>query len=126
LVCFATVAAPMTAATYAGSVLAYRFVNGITMAAFAGMILEMVKGGAAVATKYTLFVAVSNQAISYVTYLDSLASTFHGTGAVGPVLFDGLFTLFGVAIVAAMTLFLRRPQPIAATGSGAPPFRADR
>ena len=60
--------------------------------------------GPAVATKYSLFVTLSNQAIGYVTYLDGLASTFHDAGAVGTVVFDGLITLVGIAIVGAMTL----------------------
>lgn len=104
LVCFAMALAPMNAATYAWGILAYRFVNGVTMAAFAGMVLELVSHGPAVATKYSLFVALSNRAIGYVTYLDGLASTFHGVGAVGTVVFDGVITLVGIAIVGAMTL----------------------
>ena len=111
LTSFAMVAAPMTATTFAVGSLAYRFANGITMAAFAGVILEMVAHGPAVATKYTLFVALSNQAISYVTYLDGQGSKFRDMGARGTILVDGVITLIGVAIVAVMVLILRRLPP---------------
>ena len=108
LASFAMAAAPMTPTTFTVGTLAYRFANGITMAAFAGVILEMVAHGPAVATKYTLFVALSNQAISYVTYLDGQASKFRDLGARGTILFDGILTIFGIAIVAVMVLVLRR------------------
>jgi hypothetical protein len=94
------------------------------MAAFAGMVLELVGQGPAVATKYTLFVAISNQAISYVTWLDGRASEFRGSGPAATVVCDGLLTLVGIAVVGTMTLWLRRQTP--ATGSGLPPARAER
>lgn len=108
----AMAAAPMTPTTYVIGTLAYRFANGITMAAFAGMILELVSRGRAVATTFTLFVAVTNQSISYVTWLDGLASKWHGWGARGTVAFDGVLTLAGILIVATMVLTLRR-YPVA-------------
>jgi hypothetical protein len=124
LVCFGMALAPMDGATYAAGTLAYRFANGVTMAAFAGMVLELVGHDPAVATKYTLFVAISNQAISYVTYLDGRASEFRDSGPVATVVSDGVLTLVGVAIVGTMTLLLRRQTP--ATGTGLPPPRAER
>ncbi|MET0402159.1 MAG: MFS transporter, partial [Cystobacter sp.] len=62
---FAMALAPMTPTTYIWGALLYSFANGAGFAAFAGMVLEMVNAGAAVTTKYTLFVAASNLAISY-------------------------------------------------------------
>ena len=111
-------ASPMTPTTYAAGSLSYRFFNGITMAAFAGMILEMVAHGRAVATTFTLFVAVSNQAIGVVTWLDGLGSKINNLGARGTVLTDAVLTFVGIGIVSAMLLLLRgRP-------AGAPPPHA--
>jgi MFS transporter, PAT family, beta-lactamase induction signal transducer AmpG len=113
LCALAMAAAPMTPTTYIWGTLLYSFANGAGFAAFAGMVLEMVNAGAAVTTKYTLFVAASNLAISYVTALDGQASSFHGLGTRASVVFDGLITfagLLGVGLI--FVLFLRRkPQP---------------
>lgn len=78
------------------------------------MVLEMVSEGAAVTTKYTLFVAASNLAISYVTALNGNAAHFRvfGTGARASIVFDGVITYAGIAAVAVLfALFLRKkPQ----------------
>lgn len=111
LCAFAMAAGPMTPATYAWGTLTYSFANGIAFAAFAGMVLEMVSHGAAVATKYTLFTAVSNQAISYVTWMDGRASERFGTR--GSVAFDGIITFVGIGILIAMVLVARR-KPVGA------------
>ena len=105
LCAFSMAAGPMSPATYAWGTLTYSFANGIAFAAFAGMVLEMVSHGAAVATKYTLFTAVSNQAISYVTWLDGRASGRWGTR--GSVAFDGAITFVGIGILIAMVLVAR-------------------
>jgi MFS transporter, PAT family, beta-lactamase induction signal transducer AmpG len=106
LCAFAMALGPMTPATYAWGTLTYSFANGIAFAAFAGMVLEMVSHGAAVATKYTMFTALSNQAISYVTWLDARASGRWGTR--GSVAFDGAITLVGIGILMVMVLIARR------------------
>ena len=49
-------------------------------------------------TKYTLFVAASNFAISYVTALDGRASGFRGLGARASITFDGLITFAGISV----------------------------
>jgi len=112
----AMAAAPMTETTYIWGILVYSFINGAGFGAFAGMVLEMVRAGAAVTTKYTLYVAASNFAISYVTALDGQASTFRGMGARASIAFDGLITFTGVMGVGLIfLLFLRKkPQPAAA------------
>lgn len=116
LCALAMAAAPMTETTYIWGVLAYSFANGAGFAAFAGMVLEMVRSGAAVTTKYTLFVAASNFAISYVTALDGQASSFMGMGARGSVVFDGLITFAGITGMGLLFLLLlrKKPQPVAA------------
>ena len=113
LCALAMAVAPMTPATYIWGPLLYNFVNGAAFAAFAGMVLEMVSSGAAVTTKYTLFVAASNFAISYVTLLDGKASTFRGLGTRGSIGFDGLITFAGIGGMALLfVLFMRKkPQP---------------
>ncbi|MBJ6763786.1 MFS transporter [Myxococcaceae bacterium JPH2] len=117
LCAFAMALAPMTPATYTWGTLAYSLANGAAFAAFAGMVLEMVSAGAAITTKYTLFVAASNFAISYTTALDGRASAFRGMGARGSIAFDALITLGGICVVIAMfVLFLRKkPQAAVAT-----------
>ncbi len=62
----------------------------------------MVSHGAAVTTKYTLFVAVSNQAISYTTYLDGLGSKIGSLGARGVLMVDALLTAVGIGVLLAM------------------------
>ncbi len=119
LCALAMAAAPMSPTTYAAGSLSYRFFNGITMAAFAGMILEMVAHGRAVATTFTLFVAVSNQAISLVTWLDGKGSEINQLGARGTVLTDAVLTFAGIGIVSAMAWWLRG-RPAAAAPPHAP------
>ncbi|HZN93377.1 MAG TPA: MFS transporter [Myxococcales bacterium] len=111
---------PFNQTTYAVGVLAYSLANGCAFAAFAAMVLEVVTKGAAVTTKYTLFVATSNLAISYVTQLDGNASRwtmFAGGGARGTVLFDALITFAGIGLVVVLFLtVLRRKPPDAGAG----------
>ena len=107
----------MTPTTYIVGALAYSFANGMGFAAFAGMVLEMVSSGAAVTTKYTLFVAASNFAISYVTTLDGYASDFTGLGTRGSIAFDGLITFAGIAGMGLLFLLFLRKKPQPATVS---------
>jgi PAT family beta-lactamase induction signal transducer AmpG len=123
LTAFAMAMGPLTPFTYYWGTLAYNFAVGISYAAFYGMVLEMVSHGAAVTTKYTLFVAFSNQAISYVTYLDA---KHFGLGFLGEqrgtIVFDGLFTFVGIALLIFMVTIARRtrePIPAIAPGGGA-------
>lgn len=106
--------APTTEFTYTWGVLAYCFMNGVSFAAFAGMVLEMVKDGAGVTTKYALFVAVSNQAISYVTWLDGQGSTVLAgigfAGVRGSILADALITFAGVAVLSVIFTLLRNSE----------------
>jgi MFS family permease len=114
---------PPQPSTFMAGTLGYRFFNGITMAAFAGMILELVGEGRAVATTYTLYVAVSNQAISVVTWLDGAGSRVGGLGAAGTALTDAALTFLGIGIVALVLRLSAPPAPGArrAAPSGATP-----
>ncbi|WP_233585960.1 MFS transporter [Corallococcus sp. CA054B] len=114
---FAMAAGPMTTSTYIWGSLAYSFANGAGFAAFAGMVLEMVSDGAAVTTKYSLFVAASNFAISYTTALDGHASEFRGIGTRATIAADGLITLVGISIVALIFVLFLRKKPAAAAAT---------
>lgn len=100
---------PMTATTYTWGTLLYNFATGISFAALAAFVLEMVGHSVAAATKYTLFIAVANLAGSYVTALDGWASELHHVGARGALAADAALTLAGIAVLAAMVWLTRRP-----------------
>ena len=97
--------------------LAYQFTNGIAFAAFAAFVLEIVGQSAGVTTKYALFVGVSNQAISYVTWLDGVGSDWGRAhlgadpafgarwGLLGT---DALATIVGIFVLALMIVYVRR------------------
>jgi PAT family beta-lactamase induction signal transducer AmpG len=120
--------APMTPGTYTWGTLAYNFTNGIAFATWAGMVLEVVGDTAAVATKYALFVASSNFAISAVTKLDGWASEFQGlggrwpdgVGARGALAFDAGITVAGIVLVLALVRYTarRKSRIAAATAAG--------
>jgi MFS transporter, PAT family, beta-lactamase induction signal transducer AmpG len=105
---------PLTPATYAWGTLGYTFAAGIAFATWAGMVLDLVGHSAATATKYALFNASSNFAISYVTYLDGRASAWPLPGAVGAqrsMLFDALLTAGGITFLVVMVVLMRRRRP---------------
>jgi MFS transporter, PAT family, beta-lactamase induction signal transducer AmpG len=110
LVAVAMLLAPLTPATYVWGTLAYNFANGIAFATWAGMVLELVGHTAGVATKYALFTATSNQAISYVTWLDGRASEWGATGARGALAFDALITFAGLGVLLAIVAWTRRAR----------------
>ena len=118
--------------TFTLGCLSYQFANGIAYAAFASFVLEMVGHGPGVTTKYALYVGVSNQAISYVTWLDGKGydwgkAASHGSswgGRVGVLGTDVAATVVGAAVLGLVYLFLRkRPTttdaPEDATGAAA-------
>jgi hypothetical protein len=92
------------------------------------MVLEVVGNTAAVATKYALFVASSNFAISTVTKLDGWASDFRGfsggwareAGARGALAFDAGITAVGIVIVLGLVRYTawRKARISAATAAG--------
>lgn len=109
----AMAAAPLTPWTYAWGTFTYMFAGGVAFATWAGMVLEMVGASAATATKYALFNATANLAISYVTWLNGLGGewgkkTFGLAEARGALLTDAALTVVGVAVLVAMVLVTRR------------------
>jgi hypothetical protein len=104
----AMLAGPMTPATFTWGTLAYNFTNGMAFAALAAFILEMVGHSAAAATKYTLFIAISNVANSYVTALDGAASEIRNLGARGALAADAALTVAGIGVLLVMVWVVRR------------------
>ncbi len=106
----AMLVSPLTPTTYAWGTLTYSFANGIAFATWAGMVLEMVGHTAAVTTKYALFNATANQAISYVTFLDGKIPEWMGwPEARGALATDAALTAVGISILAIMVMVTRRP-----------------
>ena len=108
----AMLAAPLSPATYAWGTLAYSFTNGIAFATWAGMVLEVVGPGAATATKYALFNAAANLAISAVTWADGAFAEASPWGALrgsrGALAMDVALTAVGIAILLSMVAVARR------------------
>jgi predicted MFS family arabinose efflux permease len=113
--------APLSQTTYAWGTLAYTFANGIAFATWAGLVLELIGHTAATTTKYALFNASSNLAISYVTWLDGWAASgwlFPAglRGSRGSLAMDVTLTLAGIAALLVMVAVVRRragPSPAA-------------
>ncbi|HEX4447916.1 MAG TPA: MFS transporter [Polyangiaceae bacterium] len=121
----AMVIAPATPRAFTVGCLGYQLANGLCYAVFYAFVLELVgktsnaPGGAAastVTTQLALYIGASNLAASYVTYLDgwgydrlkTLAPTWGSAGRVGMLGMDALTTFVGLAVLGAMTLYVRR------------------
>jgi PAT family beta-lactamase induction signal transducer AmpG len=104
--------APLSPATYTWGVLAYNLMNGVAFATWAGMVLEIVGPSAATATKYALFNAAANLAISAMTWADggfADASPWVSLrGARGSLAMDVALTVVGIGILAGMVALVRR------------------
>jgi hypothetical protein len=121
----AMAAAPMTQWTYAWGTFSYLFAGGIAFATWAGMVLEMVGLSAATATKYALFNASANLAISYVIWLNGVgAASLHSrlglAPARGALLTDAALTALGIAVLLAMVAVARRRGPAVAPAGVSP------
>ena len=110
----AMLVSPLTPATYTWGTLAYSFANGVAFATWAGMVLEVVGHGAATATKYALFNAAANLAISGATWADGAfaeASPWRVLrGSRGALAMDAALTVVGIAILLAMVAAASRPR----------------
>lgn len=111
----AMAAAPLTPVTYAWGTFTYLFAGGIAFATWAGMVLEMVGVSAATATKYALFNATANFAISYVTALDGVGAawaqrTLGLSAARGALLADAALTVAGIVLLVAILVLTRRDR----------------
>jgi len=107
--------APMTATTYAWGTLTYLFAGGIAFASWTGMVLELVGLSTAAATKYALFNASMNLAITYVTFANGVVGEWLArlTGmatARGALVTDAVLTALGIAVLLAMLSLVRRQR----------------
>ncbi|MFT3764591.1 MAG: MFS transporter [Minicystis sp.] len=104
---------PLTPEAFTYGTLAYQFTNGIGYAAFVAFVLEMIGHEGAVTTKYTLFVAAANWAISYTAVIDGWG--YDRGGVRGLFLADAAATTVGIAVLVLMLLITRRrTEPVPA------------
>jgi PAT family beta-lactamase induction signal transducer AmpG len=102
---------PLTQGAYCIGTLSYQLANSIGYSAFVAFVLELVGEEGAVTTKYTLYVAAANLAISYTAVLDGWG---YDRGRVrGLFLTDAGATIAGIAVLLGMTVLVRR-RPAAA------------
>lgn len=90
---------PRTESTYILGVTTYALITGFCYAAFTAYVLETIgRGDRTAATKYSLFTAASNFAITYVGWIDTRFNERHGVE--GVVASDAALNLIGVAVLA--------------------------
>jgi MFS family permease len=111
LCALAMAASPLTPWTYAWGTFTYLFAGGLAFATWAGMVLEMVGLSAATATKYALFNASANLAISYVTAANGrvgawLHDRYGVSAARGALVTDASLTAVGVGILLLMVVMM--------------------
>src|SRR5206468_124558 len=100
--------APHTPASYTVLTLLYTFFLGVAYSAFTAFVLETI-GKGAVATKYNLFAAAMNGAITYMTLVVGRADS--KWGANGALLTDAAFTFVAILVVIGLvTVVLRHPK----------------
>jgi MFS family permease len=92
----------------------YVFVQGLTYAGFSAIVLEAI-GRTAAATKYSLFAALGNMPIAYVTLIDGHANDRWGTR--GMLLTEAACGALGILVFVALAGATRRGAP---TVAGAP------
>ncbi|HMG20682.1 MAG TPA: MFS transporter [Kofleriaceae bacterium] len=89
---------PRDPTTYVIGVTTYALITGFCYAAFTAYVLETIgKTDRTAATKYSLFTAASNLAITYVGWIDTRFSDQHGVE--GVVTSDAALNLIGVAVL---------------------------
>jgi len=117
--------APATPLAFTIGCLAYQLANGLCYAVFYSFILELVgrhDSAATVTTQLALYIGASNLAASYVTWLDgfgydrakALAPGRASAGRAGMLAMDAVATFAGLAVLAVMTVSMRRTAPRAA------------
>ncbi len=96
--------------------LAYSFANGLCFAAFYAFVFEMIGKAPGAATKLALFISASNQANSYVTWLDgqsydwgkALWAPHAWAGRTGMLGMDAASTFVGIAILGVMMVVVKK------------------
>jgi PAT family beta-lactamase induction signal transducer AmpG len=115
---FAMVLAPATPGAFTVGCLAYQLANGLCYAVFYAFVLELVGHRDGVTTQLALYVGASNLAASYVTWLDgfgydrarALAPGWASAGRAGMLGMDAITSVAGLAVLGAMTVYVRRSR----------------
>jgi MFS family permease len=111
--------APASPAAFTVGTLAYALINGLCYAVFYSFVLELVgkrESASTVTTQLALYIGAANLAAGYVTWLDgfaydrakALAPGWASAGRAGMLAMDALSTFAGLAVLAVMTLYVRR------------------
>ena len=97
---------PPTPATYVIGVMTYTLITGFCYAAFTAYVLETIgKSDRTAATKYSMFTAAANVAITYVGFIDTRFNERYGVaGVIGS---DAALNLIGVVILGLVFWRLR-------------------
>jgi len=93
----------------------YVFVQGLTYAGFSALVLEAI-GQTAAATKYSLFAALGNMPIAYVTLIDGHANDRWGTR--GMLLTEAACGALGILVFVVLAGATRARASVGARGSG--------
>ncbi len=128
VVAIAMLLAPASPAAFTVGSLAYQLANGLCYAVFYSFVLELVgkrESATTVTTQLALYIGASNWAASYVTWLDgfaydrarAFAPNWASAGRAGMLAMDALATFVGLAVLAVMTLAVRRTGPKASRSS---------
>jgi PAT family beta-lactamase induction signal transducer AmpG len=115
--------APATPLAFTVGCLAYQLANGLCYAVFYSFVLELVGRGAGpttVTTQLALYIGASNLAASYVTWFDgfgydrarAIAPASPSAGRMGMLAADAIATVAGLAVLGAMTLYVRRARRV--------------
>jgi MFS transporter, PAT family, beta-lactamase induction signal transducer AmpG len=111
LCAFTMALSPRVELTFIVGVFVYQLITGLSYAAFSAMVLETIGSDSASATtKYAMFTAAGNAAITYVGLVDTRFHEAHGVE--GVLWSDGLMNLGGVIVLATVfTVFgmFRKP-----------------
>jgi len=92
---------PRGPSTYIGGVIAYALVTGFCYASFTAYVLETIgRSDRTAATKYSMFTAASNFAITYVGWIDTRFFERHNVE--GVVASDAALNLIGAAVLAVV------------------------
>jgi PAT family beta-lactamase induction signal transducer AmpG len=119
VVALAMLVAPASPAAFTVGCLAYQLANGLCYAVFYSFILELVgtrESATTVTTQLALFIGASNLGAAYVGWLDgfaydrarAFAPGSPSAGRAGMLAMDALATFVGLAVLAAMTVHVRR------------------
>jgi MFS transporter, PAT family, beta-lactamase induction signal transducer AmpG len=105
--------APRTEAVYVCFTMIYAFVTGLTYAGFSAVTLDAIGLGAA-ATKYSVFISLSNVPIVYMTALEGWAHA--QWGANGLLYTEAALGIASVLVFGAVTVLLSRRATSESTG----------